>query len=339
MVRKNAVAISMDSGIADIRDIVVSGYSFKASTPGKLETKDITAGYLEKCSSFITTPEIKPLKIVVNGMFGIAIQNILKLNLPVELLALNEKPDGSFPKGAPDPFLPQNRTETEELIRREKADAGFAWDGDADRFFIFDENGRWIPGYFLAAFLGKYFARKNKGAKIIYDPRNTWAIIDSVKEAGGVPLLCKVGHSYIKEKMRAEDGIFAGEGSGHFYFKDFFYADNGLIPFLVMLEIISQSGKKVSELFDPYFEQYFISGEINTELKSNDQVRETFQAFETKYKDHPLDHTDGVSIEEQNWRANVRSSNTQPLIRLNVEAKDPETLEQKTQELLALIQK
>lgn len=339
MVRKNAVPISGDTGIEEIKQIVLSGYKFKADIPGKITAKDLTADYLKKCLSFIDVSKLKPLKVVVNGMFGLVVQNLMKLNLPINLVPLNGNPDGSFPKGPPDPFLKENRSETEELVRIQKADMGAAWDGDADRFFLFDEKGRYIPGYFLSAFLGKYFCEKFPGAKIIYDPRNTWAIIDSVKATGGTPLLNKVGHSFIKERMRSENALFAGEGSGHFYFHDFYYADNGLIPFLLMLEITSQSGKKVSELFEPYFQKYFISGEINTELKSFELVAPTLQVIGSKYSDAKIDHIDGVSVEYPDWRANIRSSNTQPLIRLNVEAKDPETLKRKTAELLDLIQK
>lgn len=317
----------------------MSGYSYKSEFPGKFEKKEIIEDYLKKCLSFIDESKIKPLKVLANGMFGPAVQNVKKLNLPIQVVSLNGEIDGSFPKGPPDPFLPENRTETEELIRKEHTDFGAAWDGDADRFFLFDETGRWIPGYYIAAYLGKYFAEKFPGAKIIYDPRNTWAIIDSVRQAAGRPLLCKVGHSFIKEKMRAEDALFAGEGSGHFYFKDFYYADNGLVPFLIMLQVISESNKKVSELFEPYFQKYFTSGELNTELESNDQVQQTFKRLEEKYENDPIDRTDGISIEQTAWRANIRSSNTQPLIRLNVEAKDPETLKQKTEELLELIRK
>ncbi|MFA6520641.1 MAG: phosphomannomutase/phosphoglucomutase [Candidatus Paceibacterota bacterium] len=339
MSRKNAVPISGDSGINDIKQLVLSGYAYKASKLGKVTTKDILDDYLEKCLSFVDRNKIKPLKVVANGMFGLAIQNLKKLNLPLEIIPLNEIPDGSFPKGPPDPFLKENRTETEELIKKEKVDMGVAWDGDADRFFLFDENARLIPGYYLTAFLGEYFCRNHKGAKIVYEPRGTWAVVDAVNEAGGVSLLNKVGHSFIKERMRKEDAVFGGEGSGHFYFNDFYYADNGLIPFLLLLQIISESNKKVSELFDDYFKNYFISGEINTDLKTFEDADKIFRLIETQFKDAKIDHTDGVSVEYNDWRANVRSSNTQPLIRLNVEAKTEDLMNQKTQEFLGLIRK
>lgn len=340
MVRKNAVSVSGDSGIDEIKQIVLSGYDFKSAVLGKLTQQDILSEYLNKCLSFIDKSKIKPMKVVANGMFGLAVQNILKLNLPIKIISLNEVPDGSFPKGPPDPFLKENRVETEELIKKEKADMGAAWDGDADRFFLFDENGRSIPGYYLTAFLSKYFCGKHPGAKIIHEVRETWAIIDKIKEAGGTPILNKVGHSFIKERMMKEDAVFAGEGSGHFYFKDFYYADNGLVPFLLVLQIISESGKKVSELFDSYFQQYFVSGEINTVLESRREAELIFKDIEEKFTEGKIDHTDGVSVEYSDWRANVRSSNTgQSLIRLNVEAKLEDLMKQKTQEFLELIRK
>jgi phosphomannomutase len=339
MVRGNSVPISGDTGIMDLKDLVLNNYGFQAANKGKVEKKDIVTDYLSKCLSLINIEKIKKFIIVVNGMFGPVIQNVLKLNLPVELITVNAEPDGNFPKGAPDPLLPENRTETIETIKKVKADMGAAWDADADRFFLFDENGRFIPGYFLTAFLGKFFCEKIPGAKIIYDPRATWATIDSVSEAGGVPIMNKAGHSFIKERMRREDAVFGGEMSGHFYFRDFFYCDNGLIPFLFVLEILSDSGKKLSELFDPYFAKYFTSDEINSELKSQELVAPLLLEIEKKYSDAKFDKTDGLTIEYPDWRANVRSSNTQPLIRLNVEAKSEEVMKQKTEEVLTLIRK
>lgn len=337
MVKHNAMPISGDNGIPEIKELVLSGYRFQSKNKGVIKKQDVRDDYIKKCLSFIDKSKIKPLKAVVNAMFGPVYQNIIQSDLPIKLIPLNEIPDGTFPKGAPDPYLEENRRETSEFIRKSKADLGAAWDADADRFFLFDENGRYIPGYYLTAFLGCYFAKKQPESKIIYEPRAIWATIEEVEQKGGIPILNKVGHSFIKERMRSEDALFAGEGSGHYYFKDFYYADNGLIPFLILLEIISVSGKKVSEIFNRYFEKYYISEEINTELKSFDAAQSIFKVIESKYADAKLDHTDGVSIEYPAWRANIRFSNTQPLIRLNVEAKSKEILEQKTQELLYLI--
>ncbi len=337
MVRKNAIPISGDSGIEEIKQFVFKNYIYASGVEGKLSTKDVQADYLNKCLSLIDVKKLKKMKVVANGMFGPAVQNVLKLNLPMEYVLLNETPNGEFPKGAPDPLLEENRVETTETIIKSKADLGAAWDADADRFFLFDENGRFVPGYYLTAFLGKHFVEQNKGGKVIFDPRAVWATIDSVTQAGGEALINKAGHSFIKERMRKEDAIFGGEMSGHFYFKDFFYADNGLIPFLLLLQIISESGKKVSELFDSYFEKYAMSGEINTDLASVELAEPIMAKIENVYADAKKDNTDGVSIEYPDWRANLRPSNTQPLIRLNVEARNQEILKQKTEELLKLI--
>jgi phosphomannomutase len=221
---------------------------------------------------------------------------------------------------------------------KEKPDLGVAWDGDADRFFLFDETGRFIPGYYLTAFLGKYFVGKNPGSKVVCDPRLTWAIVDDVVSAGGVPLINKAGHSYFKERMRRDEAVFAGESSGHFYFKDYYYADNGLIPFLVILEIMSETGKKASELFDRYFQFYPISGEINIKVESQAVVKPILENFEQHYHDAArMEKVDGLSVEYPDWRANVRGSNTEPVIRLNVEAKNEKVLQEKTGEVLALI--
>jgi phosphomannomutase len=338
MVRANAVPISGDSGIKDIKQLVVDGYAYQADQKGTVTPKDIQDEYLKLCLSFIDVAKLKKHKIVANGMFGPALQNVFKMNLPIELVPINEIPDGNFPKGQPDPLQEQNRIETVDLIKKEKPDMGVAWDADADRFFLFDENGRFVPGYYVTAFLGEYFVKKQPGSKVIYDPRLTWATIHRVTEAGGTPLINKAGHSFIKERMRAEDAIFAGEMSGHFYFRGFYYADNGLIPFLILLEILSETGKKVSELFDPLFAKYFISGELNTKLASQDMVQPILEKIEKVYTDGKIEKVDGISIEYKDWRANIRGSNTEPVIRLNVEADTDELMKQKKDELLKLIQ-
>ncbi len=336
LMRKGAVSISGDTGINDIKNFVLEGYAYKDEKPGHIEQREITDDYLKKCASIFDISAVKPLRVVANGMFGPIIEIVRKLSLPITLVALNEKPDGSFPKGAPDPLLKENQTETSELVKTSKADLGVAWDGDADRFFIFDENGQWIPGYYITAFLGADFARKIPGAKIIHDTRLTWATEDMVKAAGGVPLENKVGHSFLKERMRKEDAVFAGEMSGHYYFRDFYYADNGLIPFLLILEIISKSGKKISEIFESYFSKYFISGEINTKLSPGQNATDILIELEKKYGDAKIEHIDGLSVEYPDWRANIRSSNTEPLLRLNVEGKSQNIVDEKTKEILSV---
>jgi phosphomannomutase len=339
LVRSGAVPVSGDTGIKEIQALVEEGYQFTDPHQGKVTTNDITDSYIEKCLTFINQQNIRHFKVVANAMFGPALQNVIRMKLPITLVMLNEKPDGTFPKGQPDPLQEANRIETVEAVKKEKADFGVAWDGDADRFFLFDENGRFIPGYYLTAFLGEYFAQKNKGAKIIYDPRLTWATVDSITQGGGVPIINKAGHSFIKERMRHEDAIFAGEMSGHYYFKEYFYCDNGLIPFLLILQILSgmPEGMKVSELFDRYFHMYPISGEINSELPTEYSTADVMSKIEGKYHDAKIDKIDGLTIEYHDWRANIRGSNTEPKIRLNVEAKNPKLLEEKTQEVLKLI--
>ena len=336
LMRKGAVSISGDTGIKDIKNFVLEGYVYKAEKPGQIEQREIVDDYLKKCASMFDISTVKQLKVVANGMFGPIIKIARKLPLPITWVTVNEEPDGSFPKGAPDPLLKENQTETSELIKTSKADFGVAWDGDADRFFLFDENGRWIPGYYITAFLGADFARKIPGAKIIHDTRLTWATKEMVKAAGGIPIENKVGHTFLKERMRKEDAAFAGEMSGHYYFRDFYYADNGLIPFLLILEITSQSGKKVSEIFNPYFSKYFISGEINTKLNPNQHATDILVELEKKYDDAKIEHLDGLSIEYPDWRANIRTSNTEPLLRLNVEGKGQTVVDEKTQEILSV---
>ncbi|HTL39463.1 MAG TPA: phosphomannomutase/phosphoglucomutase [Methylomirabilota bacterium] len=337
MVRAGAVPISGDTGIKDIQKLVLENYAYKHPTPGTVSQQNVQKDYLEKCLSFIDKAKIKPLKVVCNAMFGPAVKNVLGLSLPLTIIPMNAEPNGSFPKGTPDPLLEENRIETVAQIKKEQVDLGAAWDADADRFFLFDETGRWVPGYYLTAFLAKYFCSRNPGAKIIFDPRAIWATIHEVTEAGGAPVINKAGHSFIKERMRKEEAVFAGEMSGHYYFKDYFYCDNGLIPFLLILQIVSESGQKVSKLFDEYFIQYPISGEINIDLPSPSEGEKILSRLSQNYGDAKQDRTDGLSIEYPEWRGNVRASNTQALLRLNVEAKSEELLKQKTQELLNLI--
>ncbi|HYE22692.1 MAG TPA: phosphomannomutase/phosphoglucomutase [Verrucomicrobiae bacterium] len=337
LVRKDAIPISGDSGIKDIKDMVLAEYAYKSDIKGNVETKDILQDYLDKCLSVIDVKSIQNFKVVANAMFGPAVQNVMKMNLPIELIPLNEVPDGNFPKGQPDPLQEQNREETIELIKEKQADFGVAWDADADRFFLFDQNGRFIPGYYITAFLGEYFVTKNSGGKVIFDARLTWANQEKIRDAGGVPIVNKAGHSFFKERMRQEDALFAGEMSGHFYFKDFFYADNGLIPFLILLQIFSETGKSVAEIFEPYFENYPISGELNSKLSDPSQVKFILDRIEAQYAGSRIDKIDGLSIEFADWRANIRGSNTEPVIRLNVEARSPKVLREKTGEILTII--
>ncbi len=336
-VREKAIAISGDTGIMDMRDQALKNEQIMEPEKGEIIKKDILSDYAEHCLSFIDTKAIKPMKIVANanfGMAGVAINKILE-DIPVEIVPLDFEPNGNFPKGRPDPMILERRKETEELVISAKADLGVAWDADADRCFLFDENGEYVDNYYLTAILAELFLEKShKKEKIILDPRQYWAVADTVAKAGGESIMNKVGHAFIKDRMRKENVLFAGEITGHFYFRDNFFCDNGMIPLLLILEKLSQEGIKLSELADPFRKKYFISGEINTKVNDPDVVLKNAEA---KYSDGEILHIDGVSVEYKDWRFNLRKSNTEPLIRLNVEAKSQALVDEKVKELLTLI--
>ncbi|MFA5188493.1 MAG: phosphomannomutase/phosphoglucomutase [Patescibacteria group bacterium] len=335
-VREKAIAISADTGLEDIKKEVLKGEEIMEPEKGDIIAKEILSDYVKHCLSFIEPEVIKPMKIVANanfGMAGVAVNKILEF-LPIEIVPLNFQPDGSFPKGKPDPLIPENRRETEALVRSEKANLGVAWDGDADRCFIFDENGEFVDGYFLTAILADYFLKKKPKSKIISDPRLVWAIAETVKADNGSLIINKPGHAFIKDRMRKEDALFAGETSGHYFFRDNFYCDNGMIPLLIILEELSKKGIKMSDLARPYREKYFISGELNQAVNDPDAV---LKNAEEKYSKGRIEHIDGVSVEFEDWRFNLRKSNTEPLIRLNVEAKTQELVDEKVKELMELI--
>lgn len=341
LVKSRAVPISGDTGLQEIADFVFSSdfRAKKAATLGQVTSKNVLPEYLEHLLGYIDLSLLKPLKVVINvgnGAAGAAMQALAE-KLPFEFIAANMKPDGNFPNGVPNPLLPENREATAKLVRENKADVGIAWDGDFDRCFLFDENGELIEGYYMVGFLSEAFLAKNPGAKIIYDPRLIWNTVELVEKAGGIPLMCKSGHAFIKAKMRAEDAVYGGEMSAHHYFKDFSYCDSGMIPWLLILEIMCREGKKLSELVAERIAKFPISGEINSKVADAKAVLEKVRV---QYEPTALktDMIDGLSLEYENWRFNLRMSNTEPVIRLNVEAKgDKKLLEEKTAELLALI--
>lgn len=338
LVRERAIPISGDSGIVEIKDEVLKAERKEEEKKGKIIKKDIWDDYIEFCLSFIDKKKIKPFKIVANPNFGMAGKVLEKISksIPIEIVPLNFEPDGSFPKGRPDPLIPENRDETIALIKESSADLGVAWDADADRFYFFDENGEFVDGYFVTAILSEIILEKHPGAKIISDPRQIWAIQEIVNKNGGTLILNKAGHSFIKERMIKEDAVFAGEMSGHYYFKypnDTYY-DNGMIPFFIVLEKLSVGDKKLSQLSKDYRETYFISGEINSEVADPIEI---INEVENKYKDGRIEHIDGLSVEYSNWRFNLRPSNTESLLRLNVEAKTKDLMEEKRDEILKLI--
>ena len=339
MVKKDAVPLFGENGMFEIRDMVQAGLSKpEGVTTGQIETKNIWDDYVDFILKFINPKNIKPIKIAFNANFGyggkVFERIIQRENLPIELIPLNFEPDGSFPKGRPDPFVPENRTEFIELCKNSEADFGVALDADADRCFFCDGSGEFFEPYFSTTILIENLLKKNPESKIIYDVRYTWALIEAVKNNGGTPLICRVGHSYIKDMMRKENAIFCGESSGHYYFKDFFYCDNGMIPALLILEEISTRGQGLSEILKPYTSKYFVSGEYNTEVES---VEDKLKELKKKYNDGKISELDKLSVEYEDWRFNVRPSNTEPLLRLNLEAKSQSLMEKKRDELLKII--
>lgn len=343
-VREESKPISSDTGLFEIRDIVLKEEIGADVLEGEIneslvEKKDIFEDYIAKIKSFADFSKFKKFKIVANPNFGIAGRNADKLleGTGIEIVKLNWEPDGNFPKGRPDPLIPENRDEISKLVVENKADFGVAWDADADRCFFFTEKGEFIDGYFMTALLSKILLEKNPGATVLHDPRSTWAIRDFVKSAGGKEITNKSGHAFIKERMRTDDVVFGGEMSSHFYFRDYFYCDNGMIPLVMMFEFLSTQNKTLSEIMtEMFWTKYFVSGEINTEVKDvKAKIAEAKEKYSAGAKD--VNEIDGVSIEYDDWRFNLRGSNTEPVIRLNVEAKSKALMEQKRDELLKLI--
>jgi len=344
MVREDVVPISSDNGIFEMRDMILEGKEqIKGEKEGSVEKKDILddfAYYLkDNFGEYWRQEDIKPLKVVINPNFGFegeVIKYIVnKFNLPLTLIGLNDQPDGTFPKGRPDPFLPENRPEFLALVKKEQADLGVTWDADADRVFFAAPSGRFIDPYFMNALLiEEILENREKGQKIVYDPRYTWALIDAAKKHGATAVMERVGHSFIKARMRQENAIFSGESSGHTYFRDFFFADGGALPLMIVLEKISTSAKDLDQLLAPYFASYHISGEINSTVKD---AKKILAELQNRYKDAEISLLDGLTIEYPDWRASIRSSNTEPLLRLNVEGKTPEVVERQRDELLSII--
>ncbi len=338
MTREKVIPLSSETGIFEIRDIVLEGkFSKVKKKRGKLIRKNVLKEYAEFVLSFIDKDKIKPFKLAYNPSFGyqgILLEEIKRVGgLPLKLKGLNHIPDGTFPKGRPDPFRHEKRPEFIDFTKESGADFGVAWDADADRVFFCTGGGVFVEPYFINALLVKHILKENKGGKIIYDPRYTWALIDSAKEAKGEALLERVGHSFIKERMRKEKAIFSGESSGHTYFKDFWYADSGAIPLLMVLEILSK-GPNLDELLEPLFKRYFISGEINFEVKN---TRDVLEKIRKKYSDARILEVDGLSFEFKDWRGNVRGSNTEPLLRVNIEGRSREIVDEKREEITRII--
>jgi phosphomannomutase len=339
IVRAGALPVGGDSGLLDVRDRAI-GSDPSGSDPSKrgaVTDHDIWPAYVDRVLSFVDVSAVRPLKVVVdaaNGMAGAMLPPVLE-RLPIEAVRCYFDPDGTFPNHEPNPLLPENREFIVGKTLEEGADFGVAFDGDADRCFFVDDTGEFVAGDFATALFAQGVLEKEPGAKVIYDLRASWAVPETIEAAGGIPLASRVGHAFIKLLMRQEDAAFAGEVSGHYYFRDFSQADSGVVPFLLMLERISKGGAKLSELLRPFRERYFITGEINTPVA--DVSAKLAQLEERFGPDGTVSHLDGLSVEEGDWHFNVRPSNTEPLLRLNLEARSQELMEQKRDEVLAVI--
>jgi phosphomannomutase len=340
MVRKEAFPLSGDAGIGDIRDMIAAGQlPPPAAARGSVSTRDVIDDYVEKVLSFIDVSKVKPFNVVLDAGNGIAGMIAPRLfdRLPCRTTRLCFEVDGTFPNHEANPLIEENRRDIVAQVIDDQADIGIAWDGDADRCFFIDGSGEFIAGDFITALLAEAFLLKHPGAKIVYDVRASYAVKDTAARYGGTALMNRVGHAFFKQRMREEGAIFGGEVTGHYYFRDYYFADNGFIPALLILELMSIKGQTLRELLAPLREKYFISGEINTKLKDMSLIPAKLDLLSATYTDGKVYTLDGVSAEYDDWHFNVRASNTEPMLRLNLEATTPETMERKRDEVLALI--
>jgi len=338
IVRRGALPVGGDSGLLDIRTrALAEGARHETGPKGTITQQDIWPQFVERVLSFIDVDAVKPLRVVIdaaNGMAGAMLPPVLA-RLPIEAVRCYFDPDGSFPNHEPNPLLPENREFIVNKVTEESADLGVAFDGDADRCFFVDDSAEFVPGDFVTALLAESILEKDPGGKILYDVRASWAVPATIERAGGVPLVNRVGHAFFKHRMREEGAVFGGEVSGHYYFRDFSQADSGVIPFLLMLELVSKRDKKLSEILRPLRERYFITGELNTPVADVAlKLQELKERFGPEGK---VSHLDGLSVEAEQWHMNVRPSNTEPLLRLNLEALSPELMERKRDEVLEVI--
>lgn len=339
-VREGSRPISGDTGLFDIKSLAeTQAFSQAAETRGALTEVDMRTKYTDHLLSYIDVSQLKPLRVVVNagnGGAGLAL-DLLEAHLPIEFIKIYHEADGEFPNGVPNPLLEENRQSTIDAIKSNNADLGLAWDGDFDRCFFFDENARFIEGYYIVGMLAEAFLKDGGNSKIVHDPRLTWNTIELTKQGGGQSVQSKTGHAFIKERMREEDAVYGGEMSAHHYFRDFAYCDSGMIPWLLVVEQLSISGKQLSEMVDERMLAYPVSGEINRTIEDPASL---LAAVEEQYGPNALsvEHVDGLSVEYATWRFNLRMSNTEPVVRLNVETRgDQKLMEEKRDELLALM--
>lgn len=340
LVREQSKPIGSDTGLKDIAAMISSGkLPPMAAVKGKVTHLDSSKEYIDHLMGYVNRKALRKLKVVVdagNGGAGLSVDK-LEPHLPFEFIKVRHNPDGTFPQGVPNPMLEENRGPTLEALRKSGADVGIAWDGDYDRCFFYDSKGSFIEGYYIVGLLAESFLAKQPGARIVYDPRLTWNTIDTVTRLGGKPVMSKSGHAFIKQKMREVDGSYGGEMSAHHYFRDFSYCDSGMIPWLLVLERVCESGKSLDELVAARIKAFPSSGEINRKLPDAKKVLAEAEARYGKGAE-VVDHTDGLSVDYKNWRFNVRASNTEPLVRLNVESRGDEALmREKTAELLAFM--
>jgi phosphomannomutase len=338
IVRRGALPVGGDSGLTDVRDRALAGFG-PVERKGERRLEDVYPAFVDKVLSFVDPASVGPLKVVVdaaNGMAGAMLAPVLDRLPGVQAVRCYFEPDGSFPNHEPNPLLPENREFIVSRTRAEGADLGVAYDGDADRCFFVDDQGEFVPGDFATALLAESMLEKEPGGRIIYDVRASRAVPETIEAAGGVPLVNRVGHAFIKHRMRKEDALFAGEVSAHYYFRDFSQADTGVVPFLLMLELISRKKRPLSEILAPYRARFFLTGEINTPVAD---VPLKLQELKDRYRaaGGRISHLDGISVDFDDWHFNVRPSNTEPLLRLNLEALSEARMEEKRDEVLDLI--
>ena len=340
LVRDHAKPISSDTGLFAISDAVEADTRPAAEPRAAERSQPDKSAYIEHLLSYVDVPALKPLKLVVNAGNGGAgaIVDLLAPHLPFEFVRIFHEPDGHFPNGIPNPLLPENRKATSDAVLEHGADFGIAWDGDFDRCFFFDHQGNFIEGYYLVGLLAQSILAKQPGGKVVHDPRLVWNTEEMVEQAGGVPVLCKSGHAFIKEKMRAVDAVYGGEMSAHHYFRNFAYCDSGMIPWLLIAELVGNTGKPLGDMVAERIARFPCSGEIN--FKVADAKAAVARVMEHYAAAAPtLDHTDGISADFGDWRFNLRSSNTEPLLRLNVESRgDKALMEARTEEISSLLQ-
>lgn len=344
LVREQSKPISGDTGLKDIQRLAEENNFPPVGKRGGLTRTSVLEAYVDHMMSYIEPLQITPLTLVVNAGNGSAgpvvdalEQKFNDLNIPITLIKIHHDPDGTFPNGIPNPLLVENRQDTSDAVLQHGADMGIAWDGDFDRCFLFDENGDFIEGYYIVGMLAEAFLQKNSGATVIHDPRVTWNTIDLAEATGGTAVQSKTGHAFMKERMRAEDAIYGGEMSAHHYFRDFAYCDSGMIPWMLVSEMLCVKKMKLSEMVSERIRKFPSSGEINSKITDpKGAIDRVLNAFKGEAEN--IDHTDGISVECADWRFNLRSSNTEPVVRLNVESRGDEALtEQKTQEILTLL--